>query len=63
MDFGLVVLNFFKTKNRDWFTCFFGDNIQSPWREKSGIIKIEFDKLGVIKVSKKQPSFILNQNK
>jgi hypothetical protein len=63
MDFGLVVLNFFKTKNGDWFTCFFGVDIQSPWRKKLVIIKIEFDKLGVIKVSNKQPSFILNQNK
>lgn len=55
--------NFFKSKNGDWFTCFFGDDKQAPWREKPGIIKIEFDQLGKIKISKKQPSFILNQNK
>ena len=55
--------NFFQAKNGDWFTCFFGDDIQAPWREKPGIIKIEFDQLGIIKVSKKQPEFILNQNK
>ena len=55
--------NFFKAKNGDWFTCFFGDDMQAPWREKPGIIKIEFDKLGKISVSEKQPSFILNQNK
>ncbi len=55
--------NFFQAKNGDWFTCFFGDDFQAPWREKPGIIKIEFDKMGTIKVSEKQPSFILNQNK
>ena len=52
--------NFFKAKNGDWFTCFFGDDKQAPWREKPGIIKIEFDTAGKISVAKKQPDFILN---
>lgn len=53
--------NFFKAKNGDWFTCFFGDDQQAPWREKPGIIKIDFDKKGKISVAKNQPYFILNK--
>jgi hypothetical protein len=53
--------NFFRAKNGDWFTCFFGDDKQAPWREKPGIIKVEFDKNGKISVAKKQPDFILNK--
>lgn len=53
--------NFFKAKNGDWFTCFFGDDKQAPWREKPAIIKIEFDMSGKISISKKQPEFILNK--
>jgi len=54
--------NFFKAKNGDWFTCFFGDDRQALWREKPGIIKIEFDAAGKISVAKKQPDFILNNS-
>lgn len=53
--------NFFKAKNGDWFTCFFGDDQQSPWREKPGIIKVEFDSKGKISIAQKQPEFILNK--
>ncbi len=53
--------NFFKAKNGDWFSCFFGDDIQAPWREKPGIIKVEFDKQGKISIAQKQPEFILNK--
>lgn len=53
--------NFFKAKNGDWFTCFFGDDAQAPWREKPGIIKVAFDKAGKITIAKKQPDFILNK--
>jgi hypothetical protein len=54
--------NFFKSKNGDWFTCFFGDDKQAPWREKPGIIKIEFDSSDKIQIAKNQPEFILNLN-
>ncbi|MFP5042021.1 family 43 glycosylhydrolase [Parasediminibacterium sp. JCM 36343] len=53
--------NFFKARNGDWFSCFFGDDTQAPWREKPGIIKVEFDKDGKIFIAKKQPDFILNK--
>ena len=50
---------FFKAKNGDWFTCFFGDDGNAPWREKPGIIKVDFEKDGRVKVADKQPDFIL----
>ena len=53
--------NFFQAKNGDWFTCFFGDDQQAPWREKPGIIKIEFDQDGKIHTAREQPDFILNK--
>ncbi|MFZ4456466.1 MAG: family 43 glycosylhydrolase [Bacteroidales bacterium] len=53
--------NFFKTKKGEWFTCFFGDDNQAPWREKPGIIKVVFDQNGKIKIADKQPDFILNK--
>ncbi len=55
--------NFFKAKKGDWFTCFFGDDQQAPWREKPGIIKIQFDEKGLISVASNQPEFILNKQK
>ena len=53
--------NFFKAKDGSWYSCFFGDDQQAPWREKPGIIKIEFDKKGKISIAKKQPDFILTK--
>jgi beta-xylosidase len=47
--------NFFKDKNGNWWSCFFGNDDQSPWREKPGIVKIDFDKDYKIIVAKKQP--------
>lgn len=50
---------FFKAKNGDWYSCFFGDDSQAPWREKPGIVRVAFDKEGKVIVAKKQPDFIL----
>ncbi|MDP4186864.1 MAG: family 43 glycosylhydrolase [Bacteroidota bacterium] len=54
---------FFEAENGDWFTCFFGDDSQAPWREKPGIIKIDFDKEGKVFIAKNQPDFILAPSK
>ncbi len=51
--------NFFKAKDGSWYSCYFGNDNQSPWREKPGIVKVEFDGDGKIVVVKKQPDFIL----
>jgi len=53
--------NIFRAKNGDWYSCLFGDDNQAPWREKPGIIKIDFDKNGKVGIAAKQPDFILNK--
>jgi beta-xylosidase len=51
--------NFFRAKDGSWFTCLFGDDDQSPWRAKPGIVKIDFDPDGRVVVAKDQPDFVL----
>lgn len=54
---------FFKAKDGSWYTTYFGNDNQSSWREKPGIVKVEFDKEGKVKVASKQPDFILFKRK
>ena len=54
---------FFKDKKGNWWCSYFGNDSQSPWREKPGIVQIDFDKDGKIKVAATQPDFILVKNK
>jgi GH43 family beta-xylosidase len=51
--------NFFKGKDGFWYTSLFGDDNQAPWREKPGIVRIDFDKDGKVVVARTQPDFIL----
>jgi xylan 1,4-beta-xylosidase len=51
--------NFFQDKDGNWWCTYFGNDDQSPWREKPGIVKIEFDEKGLIHIAKKQPDFVL----
>jgi len=51
--------NFFQDKDGNWWCTYFGNDDQSPWREKPGIVKIEFDDKGLIHVAKTQPDFVL----
>ena len=51
--------NFFRDKDGNWWCTYFGNDDQSPWREKPGIVKIEFDAQGLIHIAKKQPDFVL----
>ena len=46
---------FFKDKKGNWWCSYFGNDSQSPWREKPGIVKVDFAPDGKIIVSKKQP--------
>ena len=41
--------------------AYFGNDNQSPFREKPAIVKIDFDKDGKIFVSKDQPDFVLQK--
>jgi xylan 1,4-beta-xylosidase len=50
---------FFKGKDGYWYTSYFGNDNQSPWREKPGIIRVQFDQDGKLRAADKQPEFIL----
>jgi beta-xylosidase len=47
--------NFFQDKQGNWWCAFFGNDSQSPWREMPGLVCIDFEKDGRIKVSAQQP--------
>jgi xylan 1,4-beta-xylosidase len=46
---------FFQDGGGGWWTSFFGNDPQSPFREKPAVVKIDFDKDGKIVVAKEQP--------
>ncbi len=46
---------FFKDKMGNWWCSYFGNDNQSPWREKPGLVKIDFAADGKIVVAKDQP--------
>jgi beta-xylosidase len=52
---------YFKDKQGNWWCTYFGNDDQSPWREKPGIVKIDFDPDGKIKVADEQPAFVLQE--
>jgi beta-xylosidase len=51
--------DFFQAKDGAWYTAFFGDDDQAPWRERPGIVRIDFAPDGRVIVAKEQPKFIL----
>jgi beta-xylosidase len=51
--------DYFQDKEGNWWCAFFGNDNQSPFREKPAIVKIEFDAEGKIHVAKNQPDFVL----
>jgi hypothetical protein len=51
--------NYFKDKKGNWWCCYFGNDPQSPFREKPAALRIDFDKDGKIFIAKKQPAFVL----
>jgi beta-xylosidase len=50
---------YFKDKQGNWWCTYFGNDEQSPWREKPGIVRIDFDSQGKIIVADEQPAFVL----
>jgi len=46
---------FFKDKHGEWWTSYFGNDVQSPFLEKPAALRIDFDKNGKVIVAKKQP--------
>jgi beta-xylosidase len=53
--------DYFQDKEGNWWDAYFGNDNQSPFREKPAIVKINFDKDGKISVSKDQPDFVLQK--
>jgi alpha-galactosidase len=51
--------DYFQDKNGNWFDAYFGNDNQSPFREKPAIVKIDFADDGKIFVAKDQPDFVL----
>jgi beta-xylosidase len=47
--------NFFQDKDKKWWCAFFGNDNQSPWREKPGLVCIDFANDGKIVVNSHQP--------
>jgi beta-xylosidase len=53
--------DYFQDKEGNWWDAYFGNDNQSPFREKPAIVKVDFDKEGKIFVSKDQPDFVLQK--
>jgi beta-xylosidase len=51
--------NYFQDKQGNWFCTYFGNDDHSPWREKPGLVKIEFADDNRIRISPNQPDFVL----
>jgi len=50
---------YFQDKDGRWYCTYFGNDEQSPFREKPGLVRIDFDKNGKIIIADEQPAFVL----
>jgi xylan 1,4-beta-xylosidase len=51
--------NYFRDKEGNWWCALFGNDSQSAWREKPGIVRVEFAPDGRVQIAKKQPDWLL----
>jgi hypothetical protein len=51
--------NYFQGPDGFWYCTYFGNDDQSPWREKPGMVRIDFEPDGKIKIADVQAAFIL----
>jgi beta-xylosidase len=51
--------NYFQDKGGSWYCTYFGNDEASPFREKPGLMKIDFEADGRIKIADEQPAFVL----
>jgi hypothetical protein len=54
--------NYFRDKDGRWWCTVFGNDDQMPWREKPGMVRIEFAEDGRIQVARDQPDFVLQES-
>jgi hypothetical protein len=53
--------NYFLDRDGNWWCCYFGNDEQSPFREKPGLVKVDFAADGKIIIADEQPAFVLQQ--
>lgn len=53
--------DYFQDKQGNWWCAYFGNDNQSPFREKPAIVKVDFASDGKIFVAKEQPDFVLQK--
>jgi beta-xylosidase len=53
--------DYFQDKEGNWWDAYFGNDNQSPFREKPAIVKIDFAPDGKIFVATNQPDFVLQK--
>jgi xylan 1,4-beta-xylosidase len=51
--------NYFEDREGNWWCCYFGNDEQTPFREKPGLVRIDFAPDGRIKIADEQPAFVL----
>jgi beta-xylosidase len=51
--------DYFQDDKGNWYCTYFGNDGQTPWREKPGIVRIDFDAEGKIFIADDQPAFVL----
>jgi hypothetical protein len=51
--------DYFQDKEGNWWDACFGNDYQSPFREKPAIVRVDFEPDGRIKIADEQPAFIL----
>lgn len=54
--------NYFQDKESRWWCAYFGNDNQSPFREKPALVRVEFNDDGRIGVARNQPAFVLDTN-
>ena len=52
---------YFQDNGGTWWCTYFGNDEQTPFREKPGIVKIDFDADGRIFIADEQPAFVLQE--
>jgi hypothetical protein len=53
--------DYFQDKEGNWWDAYFGNDYQSPFREKPAILRVDFDQDGKMHVAKTQPDFVLQK--
>jgi len=51
--------SFFQDRDRNWWSGYFGNDASAPFREKPGVVRVEFDRERKVRVAKNQPEWLL----